>query len=269
MFQPRHVFPDRFRVSTKKSTYRLDKTFIQINFRWTSYFFDSCRQDFSLLFSIMLYIYEKDIYYGFNLHSPFSPCSLTWRSLCLFLVCIYCQLKYFSCSQMFLRRLFSRCYLCPLPTAMWFYETYLQTVIPFICNNLIICHRNQSQKKNFFFSLSQFSAQHLNPVYLLSSLEWFPSSFCYCSLQIIIMVYVRCQRTYRKDPTSWIFANFKLFLIFPVILRVLFTLLQYRYCSNFEITHKIILLSLFNKNINTNLLFEWHLLFRLSMILEI
>lgn len=95
-------------------------------------------------------IYEKDIYYGFNFHSPFSPCSLTWRSLCLFLVCIYCQLKYFSCSQMFLRRLFSRCYLCPLPTVIWFYEAYLQTVIPFIWNILIICHRNQSQKKFFF-----------------------------------------------------------------------------------------------------------------------
>lgn len=113
-------------------------------------------------------IYEKDIYYGFNFHSPFSPCSLTWRSLCLFLVCIYCQLKYFSCSQMFLRRLFSRCYLCPLPTVIWFYEAYLQTVIPFIWNILIICHRNQSQK-NFFSSL-YLSFQHS---------IWMQSTYCH------------------------------------------------------------------------------------------
>lgn len=98
-------------------------------------------------------IYEKDIYYGSNFHSPFSPRSLTWSSLCLFLVRIYYQLKCFSCSQMFLRRLFSRGCLCPLPTAIWFYEACLQTVIPFIWNKLIICHRNQSQKKNFFLLL--------------------------------------------------------------------------------------------------------------------
>lgn len=185
-----------------------------------------------------------DIYYGCILTSPFSL--LWWYGGPSHLFHVFTVTKIFFLGSRCFCRLFSRCYLCPLSTVIWFYEAYLQTAFHYL-EYITICY--QKLFKKVFSSLILFSAQHLNVKHIfIAILEIFHAVSvivkfkysAYSSWDVRELMYENIQ-------TSWI-CKFKLCLSFSLV-HVPFTSL--RDTLQIWIIHKNHTLSWSTKGVNT------------------